>query len=273
MIAVIPILRDADERMRPARGFNRVDRDLQVALSAVLEPDRHRKPARHLAMGLRFGGARADRRPRDQVGDVLRRDRIEHLGPGRQTERVDVEQQAARTQEPLAHVARVVHVRVVDHAFPSDCGARLLEVHAHHDEQPLLKLRAQARQALRIFQRGGRVVNRARPHDAHQARVLAADDAAHGLAGLDHGARDALVDRKLRLEQARRDQGFGGDDVQVLNFLHRTTVYLYRKGGLIIKALWREDDAAEGEGGAYRRRDRATRALAGHQRSHATPQA
>ncbi len=33
-----------------------------------------------------------------------------------------------------------------------------------------------------------------------------------------------VVDRELLLEQAWRDQSFGGDNVQILNFLHQTTV-------------------------------------------------
>ena len=46
-----------------------------VAVGAVLEADRHRQARGQLAVDLALGGARADRAPADQVGDVLRRDR------------------------------------------------------------------------------------------------------------------------------------------------------------------------------------------------------
>ena len=73
-----------------ARGADGVDRDLDVAVGAVLEADRARQPGRQLAMDLALGRARADRAPGHEVGDVLRRDRVEELGAGRQAELVDV---------------------------------------------------------------------------------------------------------------------------------------------------------------------------------------
>ena len=56
---------------------------LHVAVGAVLEADRRRQPGRQFAVDLRFGGARADRPPADQVADVLRRDGVQELRPGR----------------------------------------------------------------------------------------------------------------------------------------------------------------------------------------------
>ena len=63
---------DAQKRVRLTRGQHGVDGDLDVALGAVLEADRHREPARHLAVRLALRRAGADGRPRDEVGEVLR---------------------------------------------------------------------------------------------------------------------------------------------------------------------------------------------------------
>ncbi len=61
-----------------------IDGDLQIAVGAVLEADREGEAAGHLAVGLRFGGAGADRPPTDQVGQIMRGDRVEHLAGDRQ---------------------------------------------------------------------------------------------------------------------------------------------------------------------------------------------
>mgnify|MGYP000258093380 CR=1 FL=1 len=50
-------------------------------------------------MRLRLGGASADGAPADEVGDVLRRDRIEKLGGSGQTEVEDIAEEAATEAE------------------------------------------------------------------------------------------------------------------------------------------------------------------------------
>ena len=75
---------DAEETVRAGNRLQGVDRDGQAAVGAVLEADRRGQAAGHFAVGLRFGGARADGGPADQVLQVLRRDRVERFGGGRQ---------------------------------------------------------------------------------------------------------------------------------------------------------------------------------------------
>ena len=67
------LLRDAQEVMRMAHGLQRVDRDGQRAIGAVLEPHRCRQAAGHFTVCLRFRRARADRGPGDQFGAVFKR--------------------------------------------------------------------------------------------------------------------------------------------------------------------------------------------------------
>src|SRR5919108_669234 len=75
------------------RGEQRVDRDLDVAVGAILESHRGREPGGEFAMHLAFGGARTDRAPRHEVADVLRRNHVQELAPGGHAELVDAHQQ------------------------------------------------------------------------------------------------------------------------------------------------------------------------------------
>ena len=86
-------------------------------------------------MHLALGGARADCAPGDQVAQVLGRDYVEELAAGWQAEAVDVDQQLPRDTQTFVDAESLIQVRVVDQAFPADCGAWLLEVDPHHDFQ------------------------------------------------------------------------------------------------------------------------------------------
>ena len=55
--------------------------------------------------------------------------------PAGSVELVDLEQDPAREPEPVVDAVAVVEVRIVDQSFPADGRARLLEVHAHHDDE------------------------------------------------------------------------------------------------------------------------------------------
>ena len=86
-------------------------------------------------MHLRFGRARADRAPRHEVRDVLRRDRIEELRSDGDARVAEPAEQVARDAQAVVDRETLVEVRIVDEAFPADGRARFLEVHAHDDEQ------------------------------------------------------------------------------------------------------------------------------------------
>jgi hypothetical protein len=85
-------------------------------------------------MGLRLRRTRADRSPRDQVAEILRRDRIERLGGGRQTELGHPQQKLAGFLHPLLDMKRVIHARIVDEALPSDRCARFFKIDAHDEK-------------------------------------------------------------------------------------------------------------------------------------------
>src|SRR6202042_125772 len=97
--------------------------------------------------------------------DVLRRDRIEQLGPRREAQPIYFDQQPPRDAQTFAHIATVIHVRVVDEAFPSHGRARLFEVHAHDYEESIRGVALQLRQPPRIVERRIGVVDGTRADD------------------------------------------------------------------------------------------------------------
>ena len=129
------VMGDAEERVPAGRRPARVHRHLDVAVGAVLEPDRHRQAGGELAVDLALRGPRADRAPGHRVRDVLRRDRVEPFAAHRQAEGDDVEQQPPGGAQAAMHVVAAVHAGVVDQALPAGHRPRFLEVHPHHDQQ------------------------------------------------------------------------------------------------------------------------------------------
>ena len=79
----LTLLGDAHEVMRPGRGRDCVESDLDIAAGPVLESNRHRKARRQIPMHLALGGARADRRPGHRVRNELRGDRVEKFATSR----------------------------------------------------------------------------------------------------------------------------------------------------------------------------------------------
>jgi hypothetical protein len=185
-------------------GLDRVDGDLQVAFGAVLEADRRREARRQLAVHLAFGGAGADRAPGDQVTDVLRADHVEKLAAGRHAHAVDVQQQLARDAQAFVDAEALIEVGVVDQAFPAHGGARLLEVHAHHDFQRVGMAGTFGLELARVVHRRFGIVDRARADDHEQTVVAAGDDPAHVAAG----ARDQRFHRRAG-HREKADQVLG----------------------------------------------------------------
>ena len=115
--------------------LQRIDRGRKRPVRAVLEADRGGQAARHLPVRLRLGGTGTDRGPGDELGEVLRHDGVERFGSRGKTQLGDVQQQLAREQDALLDVKRIVQVRIVDQPLPAHRGSRLLEVHAHDQQQ------------------------------------------------------------------------------------------------------------------------------------------
>src|SRR5690606_35969894 len=76
----------AEEAVRVRSRQDGVGGHRKIAVGGVLEADRGGQAGRHLAVGLRLRGARADGGPGNQVAVVLRRDRVQCLGGGGQAD-------------------------------------------------------------------------------------------------------------------------------------------------------------------------------------------
>jgi hypothetical protein len=135
--------------VRARSGPDRVDGDLERTVGAVLEPDGHRHTRSELTVHLRFGRCEckfatrkgvsrvirlyhdqlllpesvhqrqtltscADGTPRDQIGNVLRRDGVEEFASGRETNVGDFEQEPAGEPETLVDLVRAVELRICD---------------------------------------------------------------------------------------------------------------------------------------------------------------
>ena len=77
---------DAKKSLWLAGRFDRIDRNSQTAVGAILKAKWHGETRGHLAVCLALGSTRTDCRPTDKVGYVLRGDWVEQLCRGRQTE-------------------------------------------------------------------------------------------------------------------------------------------------------------------------------------------
>src|SRR5450830_361750 len=208
---------DTQETVRAGHRLQRVDRHGQAAVGAVLEAHGRGQTRRHFAVGLGFGGARADGRPTDQVLQVLRGDRIKGFGGGGQAHFGQVQQQLATDVQAVLDLERVVQVRIVDQAFPADGGARLFEIDAHDQIQRVGHFFGQRLEALGVFVGSLEVVDRARPDYHEEAVVGAVENVTNDFATLGDGLQCSVAQGNFALELIGRDQGLVGFDVQVVD--------------------------------------------------------
>ena len=133
-------------------------------------------------MRRRFRCSSADGCERDQVGDVLRSNRFQHLRSGRETNLIDVEKNSTSLAKTGRDVECIVQMRIVDQPLPSDRCSRLLEIDSHDDEDLAADFVGQSLQTTGILKCHRWIVDRAWSDDRNNAFVIAAknvfDDAA-----------------------------------------------------------------------------------------------
>ena len=196
-------------------GHDGVDCYLRVAVGAVLEAYGHTEAACHLPVGLALGGARAYGNPTNEVGQVLRDDRIEELGGRREAHLRDVEKELSALLESARDVEGVVQVRIVEKALPADGRAGLLEIDPHDDEQPVGVLTAQVVQPSRVFESGALVVDGARSRNHEEPRVLPFENRLYRAASIDDRSLGVGGGRQFLDEVHRRYQLFRLQHVHV----------------------------------------------------------
>ena len=209
------LLVDAQEMMGSGRRLHGMNGRAHAAVGAVFEADRHRQAGGHLPVGLAFGGAGADRRPADQIGDVLGHDRIQQLRGRRQAHLGQVQQQFPGEAQTRIDVVAAIEMGVVDQPLPAHGGAGLLEIHPHHQLQLLAVALSDAGDGGGVFPGGGHVMHRAGPNDHQQALILAVQDRLDPLPGLLHGVGGRRGERQLAVEHGGAHQGPGFHHVEV----------------------------------------------------------
>ena len=218
--------------VRLRRRLDRIQSNPHIAVRAVLEAHRARQPRGQFPVHLRLRRACANGSPRNQVGNVLRRDHVEKLGARRHAHRVDVQQQPARHPQPLVDVETAIELRIVDQPLPAHRRARLLEIHPHHDFQTVGKTPALLHQPRRIIARRHRIVN-GTGTDHHQQPVIhAVQNAVDGLARSRHRLPHLLAYRKLANQMRRRDQLGQRENTQIISRnrgIHSATL-LFKNG-------------------------------------------
>ena len=206
---------DAEESVRARGRDDGIDGHFQAAVGGILESDRGGQARGHLAVGLRFDRARADRRPRDEIAVVLRCDGIERLGGRRQPQLIDGEQELAGARHAHVDAEAVVEEGVVDVAFPAGGGARFLEVDAHHQHQGLGDFLGEGGEPLGVVEAGDGIVDGAGADDDEEPRIAPLEDVDESLACLRDRGRGAFTQRVLRLDLGRRGHGIEALDVGV----------------------------------------------------------
>ena len=182
----------------------RIGRRLDGTIRSVLEADRHGHAGRQLAVHLAFRITRANSAPADQIANILRGNRIKPFRSGGQAEPQHVGEHLACQEHALADVELAVEIRIVDQTLPADGGARLLEIHAHDDDQTILKLVLDGGQLLGVLVRRLGIVDRAWADDGQQTIVAAVQHVADLLTGLQNQIAHLVGERKLLKEISGR---------------------------------------------------------------------
>ena len=211
------VLIDAEKTVLGAGRGHRIDCGLETSVRGIFESDRHRESARHFAVGLGFRGARADGRPGDQVRCVLRNDGIEKFRCGRQAEFEDVQKQFPREQDALRHVAGFIEIGIVDEAFPANGRAGFFKINPHDDEVAVGDFAGEHGKAAGVFERGGRVVDRAGADDHKHTVILAAQDRFGLAAGFFDQRELGFPGGKLLLDLRGRDQAGNSHHTQIVH--------------------------------------------------------
>ena len=208
-----------------AGGLDRVDCGGEIAIGPVLEAQGHGQTGCHLPVGLALGGAGSDRRPANQVGDVLGRNGIEELGCGRQTEVQDIAEKGAGEMKAASDVAGAIEMRIHDQSLPAHRCSRLFEIDPHDEKQVIGYFTSQTGQALSVFMTGFNIVDRAGADHDEEAAIVTEDDAMYLLTG--PGDQVGLIRGRRDFSQQVRGSGqdAGGEYIDVGGLSHSVCTF------------------------------------------------
>src|SRR5690606_24109774 len=121
--------------MRLGGTDDAAERAVDAPVRTVLEAHRKRQRRGELPMRLALRRPGADRRPAEDVREVSGEVTVEQLARDGQATFGDPDHDLAAERQALGNVAAAVEVRVADQPLPADAAARLLQVHAHRDQE------------------------------------------------------------------------------------------------------------------------------------------
>ena len=110
-------------------------------------------------MDLRFGGARTNGDPAQQVIEVAGGHGLQQFGGNRQAQAQHLAHQFTGQVQAAGHVVAAIQAGVVGQAFPADGGTGLFHVGAHHQQHLVAHFIGQAGQVGGVFQGRLRVVD------------------------------------------------------------------------------------------------------------------
>jgi hypothetical protein len=209
---------DADEVVRGAGGSHGINGNLEAAFGSIFEPDRHGHTAGHFPMGLAFGRACSDRGPADQVGDILRTDRIEQFRAARKTQLIDLEQDSPRQFHARCNITGSIEMGIVDESFPADGGSRLFKIGPHHDQEAVTQGIGNQLQLSGIFVGSFGIMDGTGAHDDQQpVPILAMENLTNRFSGFDDECRSLIGNGQFGLNGARGWQRLDFNNVLIVN--------------------------------------------------------
>lgn len=169
---------DGKEVVRVLDSAHGIDGDAKRAIGSILEADGETQTTCQFTVQLALRCARTNGTNAEQISKELRRDGIQHLACNRHALACQIDKELARQSQSLVDLEAAVNIWVVDETLPTDRGARLLEVRAHHDEQLVFMLLFGLEEQIAVGESSFRVMDRTRAHDNEQSvlGVLAIDD-------------------------------------------------------------------------------------------------
>ena len=101
---------------------------------------------------------------------------------------------------------RIVHVRVVDQAFPADGGAGFFKIHTHHQIQRVADFFGQIAQTGRVFFGRIYVMNGAGANHNENTVVFAIENIAHDLTAILYAGNSGFAAGHVGFQLFRRNQ-------------------------------------------------------------------
>ena len=200
------------EMMLGSGSTDSIDGDGQASIGTVLEANGEGETRGQLTMQLRFGGTSTNGTERNQIGEELWGDCVEHLGCDWHALGGQVAVELARDTQALVDLVALVDVGVVDETLPANGRPWLLEVGTHDDEKLSAQLLGESLETVTVLEGGLRVVDGAWADHDEETVVLLGDDLDAFFAAAKHRLLGGLCDGDLGGQELGRDQRVVAED-------------------------------------------------------------